>query len=85
MVRKPNFGADSLDTPGQRIRFIRQSLGFSQEALAAKVFATQPAVSQWENDHWLPSRQSQALLAQALNTSRAFLFGDAVSARAVAS
>lgn len=78
MVRKPDFGTAALDTPGRRIRFLRESLGLSQEALAAKVFATQPAVSQWENDRWMPSRQSQALLATALNTTRSFLFGDAV-------
>lgn len=77
MAHKPNFGSEALETPGKRIRFLREALGLSQEALAAKVFVTQPALSQWENDKWLPGRQSQELLATALNTSKHFLFGDA--------
>lgn len=60
---------------------MRQAKEMSQEALAAAVFASQPAVSQWENDLWLPSRQSQALLAEALGTTRSFLFGEASPAK----
>lgn len=70
-------GTDSLATPGQRIRFLRKARGMSQVTLAAKVYTSQPAVSQWEKDRWLPSRQSQNLLADALGTTRSFLFGDA--------
>lgn len=65
-----------LDTPGARIRFLRQAIGMTQKGLGAKVFATQAAVSQWETDRWLPSRATQLLIADALNTTRAFLFGD---------
>jgi transcriptional regulator with XRE-family HTH domain len=72
-------GPDKLDTPGQRIRFLRHANGLSQEALASKVYATQPAVSQWESDQWMPTKQTQVLLAEALNTTRAFLFGEAVA------
>lgn len=46
----------------------------TQKVLAAQVYATQPAVSQWEKDLWLPSRATQRLIAEALNTTRAFLF-----------
>lgn len=65
-----------LATPGTRIRFLRIALGLKQSQLANKVFATQPAVSQWENDHWIPHRATQVLIADALNTTRSFLFGE---------
>lgn len=65
-----------LATPGARIKFLRQALGLKQEALAQKVYATQAAVSQWEHDNRLPNRQAQVLLAEALNTTRYFLFGE---------
>lgn len=76
MRGKQCFPGNELDTPGQRIRFLRTRLGMSQEGLAGKVYVTQPAISQWENDIWLPGRQSQVLLAEALNTTRSFLFGE---------
>lgn len=65
-----------LATPGQRLRFLRETHGLTQKALAAKVYTTQPAVSQWERDRWLPGKQAQVLLAEALNTTRSFLFDD---------
>lgn len=65
-----------LATPGARIRFLRRALGLSQKQLAAKVYSTQPSVSQWEHDLWLPTRQTQVLLAEALNCQRLFLFGE---------
>lgn len=71
-------GANDLSTPGKRIRFLRKSKEWSQETLAAKVFTVQPAISQWENDLWLPNRQAQVLLADALGTTRLFLFGEPV-------
>lgn len=65
-----------LATPGQRIRFLRKALGLTQKGLAAKVHTVQPAISQWEHDKWVPTRPTQFLLADALNTTRRFLFGD---------
>lgn len=65
-----------LTTPGARIRFLRTALGLKQSQLANKVFATQPSISQWENDLWVPHRATQVLLAEALNTTRLFLFGE---------
>jgi transcriptional regulator with XRE-family HTH domain len=65
-----------LETTGQRIRFLRTAKGWSQETLAAKVYVSQPAVSQWEQDEIVPARQSQHLLAEALSTTRMFLFGE---------
>ncbi len=65
-----------LDTPGRRMRFLRTSKEMTQETLARKVFVTQPAVAQWEADRWLPARPTQVLIAEALGTSRTFLFGE---------
>lgn len=62
-------------TPGGRIRVLREAAGLTQSALAAKVHVTQPAVAQWEANVTVPGRQSQALLADALRTTRDFLFG----------
>lgn len=70
------LGDPGLSTPGSRIRFLREAHGLTQKALAAKAYTTQPAVSQWERDLWLPGKQAQVLLAEALNTTRHFLFGE---------
>jgi transcriptional regulator with XRE-family HTH domain len=59
------------------MRFLRESRGLTQKALAAAVFTSQPAISQWEKNKWLPSKQTQVLLAQELGTTRAFLFSEA--------
>lgn len=48
----------------------------TQDQVAALVFVTQSAVAQWETNRWIPSRQSQHLLAEALGTTRFFLFGE---------
>lgn len=68
--------AADLATPGQRIKFLRKTLGLTQKGLAAKVHTVQPAISQWEHDKWVPTRPTQFLLADALNTTRTFLFGE---------
>lgn len=67
------------DTPGKRLRFLRLAKGWKQEELARRVHTSQPAVSQWENDLWLPSEQMQKLLAEALGATRMFLFGERVA------
>lgn len=64
---------------GGRIRMLRLAKGWSQETLAEAVHVTQPAVAQWESNRWLPSRQSQFLLAEALGTTRTFLFAEAAA------
>ena len=66
-----------LDTPGRRIRFMRQAKEWNQATLASKVGTSQPAISQWENDLWLPTKMFQTQLAEVLGTTRAFLFGEA--------
>lgn len=67
------------NTPGGRIRMMRQSKDMTQAALAERVYVTQSAIAQWETNRWMPSRQSQFLLAEALGTTRHFLFGEAVA------
>jgi transcriptional regulator with XRE-family HTH domain len=66
-------------TPGGRIRMMRESKELTQSALGERVHVTQSAVAQWETNRWLPSRQCQFLLAEALGTSRHFLFGEAAA------
>lgn len=65
-----------LDTPGKRIRFLRMALDMTQETLARKVYVTQAAISRWENGLDIPTKPAQILLAQTLNTTRQFLFGE---------
>lgn len=49
----------------------------TQLTLAAKTYVTQPAVSQWESGKYVPDRATQDLIAEALGTTRTFLFGEA--------
>ena len=59
---------------GERIRTARELLGLTQGALAAKVYVTQPAVSQWEQGKTIPALPVQFALADALRTTRSRLF-----------
>lgn len=63
---------------GQRLALARELLGLTQAALAAKVYVTQPAVSQWEQGRTIPTRGTQHALADALCTSRSRLFREVV-------
>lgn len=65
-----------VNSPGGRIRVLRLAHGLTQQALADAVYVTQSAVAQWETNRWVPSRQSQMLIAERLGTTRFFLFGD---------
>jgi len=52
-----------------RIRFIRETLGLTQEKLATRLGVAFPTVNRWENGHTQPSppalRQIAVLLAEA--------------------
>ena len=48
----------------------------TQQTLASKVFTTQPTVARWEQDQFVPHPAVQVLVAEALGTSRLFLFGE---------
>lgn len=63
---------------GERIGLARELLGMTQAALGAKVYVTQPAVSQWESGKTLPTRAMQHALADALGTRRSILFRELV-------
>lgn len=69
----------ALATPGRRLRFLRKAKGWKQEELARRVHTSQAAVSQWENDRWLPGEHMQKLLAEELGTTHLFLFGERVA------
>lgn len=68
-----------LETPGSRIKFLRQSKHLTQESLARQLFTTQATIARWEGDKFVPNRQAQVLLAEALGTTRLFLFGEKVA------
>ena len=69
---------------GRRIATLREMLQLTQGALAAAVYVTQPAVSQWEAGATLPSRQKQFDLADALHTTRSRLFLELAEAECAA-
>lgn len=67
-------------TVGQRIRVFREANDLTQQALAAKLYVSQPAVSAWERGLRVPSRATQFALADALRTTRFILFREVVLA-----
>lgn len=67
---------EQLSTPGRRLRFLRKARGLTQVTLARKLHTSQPAISQWERDKWLPGLAMQRLLAEELGTTRLFLFDE---------
>jgi transcriptional regulator with XRE-family HTH domain len=76
---------ESLSTPGGRIRLLRTAKGWTQVTLASKVHSSQPAVSQWEKDRWLPEPYMRKQLAEILGTTQTFLFGEIAAAAEVRS
>lgn len=65
---------------GIRIATLREMLGMTQSALAAKVYVTQPAISQWESGAVVPRRAMQFDLADVLRTTRSRLFREVAEA-----
>lgn len=66
-------------TPGARIKALRKERGFTQVTFAAAVAVTQPAVSQWEQDNYLPAGPLRLVVAESLGTSVDYLFGEQVA------
>ena len=60
---------------GGRIRKQRKTKGMSQEQLARKLHVTQGAVSQWEKELTRPDFDLLDALAEALDTTVAYLLG----------
>lgn len=69
---------------GRRILTLREMLGLTQATLAARVYVSQPAVSQWESGATLPTRETQFRLADTLRTSRSLLFRELAEAECAA-
>ena len=63
---------------GQRIRQFREAHDLTQQALAAKLYVSQPAVSAWERGTKTPTRAMQQRICDALSTTRGILFRELV-------
>lgn len=66
---------EDRSTVGGRIRFLRQAKGWKQTTFAEKVGASQAAISQWENNHFLPGDFWRWRIADVLGISEEWLFG----------
>lgn len=62
-------------TIGKQIRELRKKQNMTQEDLAARLYVTPQAVSQWERDLTVPNTDKLAKLAEALHTSVNVLAG----------
>ncbi|MFI4890090.1 MAG: helix-turn-helix domain-containing protein [Steroidobacterales bacterium] len=63
-----------MDTLGQRIRFLRQARGMSQQDLAEAVGVTKQAVCQWETGRIETMKRTSFLrVSEILQTSPDFL------------
>lgn len=68
----------------KQIRKYRKELGFSQEALAERVFVSRQTVSNWENDKSYPDVKSLMLLSEVFQVSLDILIkGDVEEMRKV--
>ena len=63
-------------TFGQKIKYRREELGYTQSELAKKVHATQPYISRLERGHFNPSMQMIIKIATSLNISVDYLLFD---------
>lgn len=70
----PDEIAEMMKTPGGRIRFMRLTRGMKQTALAETVHTTQASISLYESNARRPGPLMQLALAEALGTTREFLF-----------
>lgn len=64
-------------TIGEQIRELRKKQNMTQEDLAARLYVTPQAVSQWERDLTIPNTDKLAKLAETLHTSVNVLAGEA--------
>lgn len=68
------MGREDLSTVGGRLRVMRLAKGLTQETVAKRLKTSQPAISQWEKDKWVPAGLMRARLADVLGTTEAWLF-----------
>jgi transcriptional regulator with XRE-family HTH domain len=77
MAHMPVITEVDPNSPGGRIRMLREAKDMTQEALASKVQRSQSAIAKYENNVLLPSLQTQIRIAEALGTRRSYLFPEA--------
>ncbi|MDE6035993.1 MAG: helix-turn-helix transcriptional regulator [Ruminococcus sp.] len=63
-------------TFGQKIKYRREELGYTQEEFAKRVHTTQPYISRLERGHFNPSMKMIAKISTALNISVDYLLFD---------
>ena len=63
-------------TFGQKIKYRREELGYTQTELAERVHTTQPYISRLERGHFNPSMKMIAKISPALNISVDYLLFD---------
>ena len=63
-------------TFGQKIKYRREELGYTQEEFAKKVHTTQPYISRLERGHFNPSMRMIIKIATALNIGTDYLLLD---------
>ncbi|MDE6780858.1 MAG: helix-turn-helix domain-containing protein [Ruminococcus sp.] len=69
-------------TLGQKVRFRRKELGYTQTELAQKTQTSQPYISRLEDDGFNPSTQMIVNIAVVLDVSIDYLLLDAEERRA---
>lgn len=65
-----------METLASKIKSLRTHIGFSQEELGNRVGVSLHTVFRWEKGERAPSADELVLLAQALNTTVAYLVGE---------
>ena len=63
-------------TFGQKIKYRREELGYTQEEFAQKVHTTQPYISRLERGHFNPSMRMIVQIATVLNIGTDYLLFD---------
>ncbi|MDE6671311.1 MAG: helix-turn-helix transcriptional regulator [Ruminococcus sp.] len=63
-------------TFGQKIKYRREELGYTQSELAKKVHTTQPYISRLERGHFNPSMKTITKISTALDISVDYLLFD---------
>jgi transcriptional regulator with XRE-family HTH domain len=73
--------SEELSTPGRRMRFLRQAKGWDQTSFARRIHTSQPAISQWELDKWLPGPEMRRRIAEELGATQSFIFDQPEAAK----
>ena len=63
-----------MSTIGDRLKFMRQSKGFTQQALADSLGICRVQISEYETDKKVPSVQNLAKMADLFGTTMDFIY-----------